>query len=97
MKFTRRTFVGTGRQALPLPPCFPVKVWAQAKKPASPVTITIADVAGNLALTQGMFEAYIRKVRTGFRSSHSPKRRPPSFPARSRRSRRPARSISIWC
>jgi putative spermidine/putrescine transport system substrate-binding protein len=28
------------------------------KAPASPVTITVADVAGNLALTQGMFENY---------------------------------------
>src|SRR6478752_9700489 len=57
MKFTRRTFVGTAASAA-VAAMLPVKVWAQAKKPASPVTITIADVAGNLALTQGMFEAY---------------------------------------
>ena len=32
--------------------------FAQVKAPASPVTITVVDVAGNLALTQGMLEAY---------------------------------------
>lgn len=32
--------------------------WAAPTKPASPVAITVADVAGNLALTQGMFENY---------------------------------------
>ena len=57
MKITRRTFVSTATSAAVVA-LLPVKVWAQAKKPASPVAITIADVAGNLALTQGMFEAY---------------------------------------
>jgi putative spermidine/putrescine transport system substrate-binding protein len=57
MKVTRRTFVGTAAGAA-VASMLPLKVFAQAKKPASPVTITIADVAGNLALTQGMFEAY---------------------------------------
>jgi putative spermidine/putrescine transport system substrate-binding protein len=32
--------------------------WAAPAQPASPVTITVADVAGNLALTQPMFENY---------------------------------------
>lgn len=34
--------------------------WAQAPSPASPLAITIVDVAGNLALTQKAFEAYRR-------------------------------------
>ena len=34
---------------------------AQAAKPASPLTITIVDVAGNLALTQRSFENYQRE------------------------------------
>ncbi|KQV80051.1 extracellular solute-binding protein [Rhizobium sp. Root1220] len=58
MKITRRTFVGTAASAV-VAGLLPVRAWAQAKKPASPVTVTIADVAGNLALTQGMFEAYL--------------------------------------
>ena len=57
MKITRRTFVGTAA-GVAVAGMLPARVFAQAKKPASPVTITIADVAGNLALTQGMFEAY---------------------------------------
>lgn len=57
MKITRRTFVSTAASAAVVG-MLPVRVWAQAKKPASPVAITIADVAGNLALTQGMFESY---------------------------------------
>ncbi|KQY13936.1 ABC transporter substrate-binding protein [Rhizobium sp. Root482] len=57
MKITRRTFVGgvAGMTGLGL---LPGRLFAQAKAPASPVTITIVDVAGNLALTQGMFENY---------------------------------------
>ncbi|NLS03679.1 extracellular solute-binding protein [Rhizobium sp. P32RR-XVIII] len=57
MKITRRTFVGTAA-GVAVAGMLPTRLFAQAKKPASPVTITIADVAGNLALTQGMFEAY---------------------------------------
>ena len=34
--------------------------WAQPAKPATPFTMTIVDVAGNLALTQKAFEAYRR-------------------------------------
>jgi putative spermidine/putrescine transport system substrate-binding protein len=34
------------------------QVFAAAQKPSSPQTITIVDVAGNLALTQGAFDAY---------------------------------------
>ena len=57
MKITRRTFVGgvAGMTGLGL---LPGRLWAQAKPPASPVSITVVDVAGNLALTQGMFENY---------------------------------------
>ncbi len=57
MNVTRRTFVGgvAGMTGLGL---LPGRLFAQLKAPASPVTITVVDVAGNLALTQGMFEAY---------------------------------------
>ena len=34
--------------------------WAQVPTPASPLAITVVDVAGNLALTQKAFEAYRR-------------------------------------
>jgi putative spermidine/putrescine transport system substrate-binding protein len=57
MNITRRTFVSTAA-GVAVAGMLPNRLFAQAKKPASPVTITIADVAGNLALTQGMFEAY---------------------------------------
>jgi len=57
MNVTRRTFVGgvAGLTGLGL---MPGRLFAQIKAPASPVSITVVDVAGNLALTQGMFEAY---------------------------------------
>ncbi|WP_438752963.1 ABC transporter substrate-binding protein [Pararhizobium sp. O133] len=57
MNVTRRTFVAgvAGISGLGL---LPGRLFAQLKAPASPVTITVVDVAGNLALTQGMFEAY---------------------------------------
>lgn len=57
MKITRRTFVAGAAGAVVMG-SFPSRLFAETKKPASPVTITVADVAGNLALTQGMFEAY---------------------------------------
>lgn len=57
MNVTRRTFVAgvAGVSGLGL---LPSGLFAQTKAPAKPLTITIVDVAGNLALTQGMFEAY---------------------------------------
>jgi putative spermidine/putrescine transport system substrate-binding protein len=57
MNVTRRTFVGgvAGLTGLGL---LPGRLFAQIKAPASPVAITVVDVAGNLALTQGMLEAY---------------------------------------
>ena len=94
MKITRRTFVSTAASAAVVG-LLPVKVWAQAKKPASPVAITIADVAGNLALTQGMFEAYAAEKAdwvSGFAFTKAPA---PELPGKSRRSRLPARWISI--
>lgn len=54
---TRRSFVG-GAAGIMAAGMFAPRVFAAVAKPASPVSITIADVAGNLALTQGMFEAY---------------------------------------
>ena len=57
MQITRRTFVGgvAGMAGFGL---LPARSFAALTAPASPVTITIVDVAGNLALTQGMFENY---------------------------------------
>jgi len=57
MTITRRTFVGgvAGFTGLGM---LPGRAFAALKAPASPVTITVVDVAGNLALTQGMFENY---------------------------------------
>lgn len=53
----RRTFMGTAAGVAGLG-LLPRLGMAAPKQPASPVTITVADVAGNLALTQGMFEKY---------------------------------------
>ena len=71
--------------------------WAAPAQPASPVTITVADVAGNLALTQPMFENYAAEKPdwvSGFTYSKAPA---PELAARSRRSRTPAGSTSTWC
>jgi putative spermidine/putrescine transport system substrate-binding protein len=57
MNVTRRTFVG-GVAGLTGLSFLPGRLFAQLKAPASPVAITVVDVAGNLALTQGMLEAY---------------------------------------
>jgi putative spermidine/putrescine transport system substrate-binding protein len=57
MNITRRTFVGGFAGAVGMG-LMPGRLFAQIKAPASPVAITVVDVAGNLALTQGMFEAY---------------------------------------
>ena len=54
---TRRSFVG-GVAGIAAVGLSVPRAFAAAAKPSSPVSITIADVAGNLALTQGMFEAY---------------------------------------
>ena len=55
---TRRTALGAAA-GLAMAPAF---ARAQAAKPKAPLSITIVDVAGNLALTQAAFEAY-RKAR----------------------------------
>lgn len=55
---TRRTALGAAA-GLAMAPAF---ARAQAAKPKSPLSVTIVDVAGNLALTQAAFEAY-RKAR----------------------------------
>lgn len=54
----RRTILG-GAAALAAAP-FAHQARAQAAKPKSPLTVTVVDVAGNLALTQKAFEAYRR-------------------------------------
>src|SRR4051812_10983056 len=69
MKITRRTFVG-GAAGVAAAGLLPLRAFAQAKAPASPVTITVVDVAGNLALTQGMFQNYA-KAKPEFVSSFS--------------------------
>jgi putative spermidine/putrescine transport system substrate-binding protein len=57
MRVTRRHFLG-GVAGLTTLGAFSGRVFAEAKKPASPLEITIVDVAGNLALTQPAFDAY---------------------------------------
>ncbi|WP_152047550.1 ABC transporter substrate-binding protein [Aureimonas psammosilenae] len=57
MQFTRRRFMGTTAAAAGMS-LFGGKAFAALAKPASPVTITVADVAGNLALTQAAMERY---------------------------------------
>src|SRR6185312_1447901 len=58
MNVTRRHFMG-GVAGLATYGAFGGgQVFAAAQKPSSPLTITIVDVAGNLALTQGAFDAY---------------------------------------
>ncbi|MDT7950295.1 MAG: extracellular solute-binding protein [Acetobacteraceae bacterium] len=53
--FTRRALVGTAAALAAARPAF-----AQAPAPKSPLSITIVDVAGNLALTQKAFENYAK-------------------------------------
>lgn len=56
--FARRTMLG-GTAAL-VGAAATRNVWAQPAKPKSPLSVTIVDVAGNLALSQKAFEAYRR-------------------------------------
>jgi putative spermidine/putrescine transport system substrate-binding protein len=80
-EITRRTFVGTaaGVAAAAL---LPRSGWAAVAKPASPVTITIADVAGDLALTQGMFENYAAEKADWVSSFAFTKAPAPELPAK---------------
>lgn len=81
MKITRRTFVG-GVAGVAAAGMLPLRAFAQAKAPANPVTITVVDVAGNLALTQGMFENYA-KAKPEFVASFSFTKAPaPELPAK---------------
>jgi len=57
MKLTRRSFVG-GVAGIGGMAAMGGRVFAAAPTPAQPLTISIVDVAGNLALTQGAFDAY---------------------------------------
>ncbi len=59
-RVSRRRFVG-GAAGIAAVGLIAPRGWAAPAKPAAPVTITIADVAGNLALTQGMFENYAKE------------------------------------
>lgn len=56
--------------------------WAALTQPASPVTITVADVAGNLALTQGMFENYAAEKSDWVSSFAFTKAPAPELPAK---------------
>lgn len=58
-KLTRRHFVG-GVATLGAAAAFGGKAFAALPKPKGPLTISIVDVAGNLALTQGAFDAYAK-------------------------------------
>ncbi len=57
MRLTRRHFMG-GVAGLTTFGALGGRVFAEAQKPASPLEITVVDVAGNLALTQAAFDAY---------------------------------------
>jgi putative spermidine/putrescine transport system substrate-binding protein len=56
-KITRRTFVGGAAGAASLA-AFGARAQSALKLPSSPVTLSIVDVAGNLALTQRAIENY---------------------------------------
>lgn len=57
MHMNRRRFLAT-TAALTSVPLFGGRAFAALKAPASPVTLTVADVAGNLALTQAALQLY---------------------------------------
>lgn len=57
MNMNRRRFMGT-TAAVAGATLFGGRAFAALKAPSSPVTITVADVAGNLALTQAAMERY---------------------------------------
>ncbi|MGA0565288.1 extracellular solute-binding protein [Ancylobacter sp. VNQ12] len=57
MRMTRRHFMGT-TVALAGLPLFGGAAFAALKPPSRPVTLTVADVAGNLALTQAALQLY---------------------------------------
>jgi len=58
MHLTRRRFMGTTAAGLAGATLFGGKAFAALAKPSSPVTITVVDVAGNLALTQAAMQRY---------------------------------------
>lgn len=99
MKFTRRISAPGNQRKLPLPPCFPSAIWVQASEACE-----LGDYHNRRRRRQSgadagiTFEAYAsEKSDWVSKFAFTKASRPPSFPARSRRSRRPARSISIWC
>lgn len=58
MHLTRRRFVGGAAAGFAGTTLFGGKAFAALAKPSSPVTITVVDVAGNLALTQTAMQRY---------------------------------------
>jgi len=76
---SRRTVLGAAAAA-----ALSGRAMAQAAKPKSPLTVTIVDVAGNLALTQKAFEAY-RKAKPEMVSRFNFTKAPaPELPAKLR-------------
>jgi putative spermidine/putrescine transport system substrate-binding protein len=59
MKLSRRDFMG-GAATLGAAAMFGGKAFAALPAPSGPLSISIVDVAGNLALTQGAFDAYAK-------------------------------------
>lgn len=57
MRMTRRSFLGTSAMVAGLP-LIGGRAFAAQPAPARPVTLTVADVAGNLALTQEALQGY---------------------------------------
>lgn len=60
MQITRRGFMG-GVAGLTGVAAFGGKAFAALELPKQPITLSIVDVAGNLALTQGAFELYAKQ------------------------------------
>lgn len=75
----------------------PKGAWAQsAKLPSSPVALNVIDAAGNLALTQPIFDNFAAEQKALVSRFTFNKAPAPELPGRSRRSSAPIGSISIW-
>ena len=65
--------------------------------PKSPVTINIADPAGDLQLTQAGIDAYQKKFPDRLAKVNIIKATAPELPGKLRRCRTLAAAISTWC
>lgn len=88
---SRRTFMAGAGLATGMGILLPRgAAWAQsAKLPSSPVGINVIDAAGNLALTQPIFDNFAAENKNLVSALHSTKRRRRSCPAKSKHSSAP--------